>query len=106
MQQLHEEQEAEIKSVVSQMAVAMRDVPGLVKYVGIKKNIEQFKSLVILQEVIGYPTLRDHIENYGFMCEDEICVTLQKITIILHQLRQYGIYHGRLNVNNVHVSSL
>lgn len=52
------------------------------------------------------PTIRNYIENQGFFAEDEIANFALKILLILKTLHEKGTFHGRLTVNNIHLTSL
>lgn len=78
---------------------------GLAKYFGLHNGIEGFNWPILLQEYIIFPTLRDYIENYGLLGEEEICVVTQKLLLLLKKLRDKNMYHGWLSVNNVHISA-
>ena len=62
--------------------------------------------MVILQEYVGDPTIKDHLVNNGFFGEDDIGNTIHKILLLLKKLSDANLFHGRLTVNNIHLSNL
>lgn len=80
-------QEEVLVKTIQDMATNFPNIGGLARYTGVEKEETGDQvSYIILEEFIGTPTVREHLENYGFLGEDEISVLVQRILIILRKL--------------------
>jgi len=51
------------------------------------------------------PSIKEHIENYGFFQEHQIQIIVQQVFKGLVVLKKNGMFHGRINTNNIFFES-
>lgn len=76
---------------------------SLARYYDIDED-DATKDLVLLMEYIKLPNLRSFIESYGVMDVDHVKIITYNLLEIMKDLRKIDWYHGRLNINNIHIN--
>eukprot|EP00345_Euplotes_harpa_P008869 CAMPEP_0168351476 /NCGR_PEP_ID=MMETSP0213-20121227/21895_1 /TAXON_ID=151035 /ORGANISM="Euplotes harpa, Strain FSP1.4" /LENGTH=61 /DNA_ID=CAMNT_0008362337 /DNA_START=1 /DNA_END=182 /DNA_ORIENTATION=+ len=58
---------------------------------------------MLITEYTELETLRDFINQYGFLDETTAVKIIADIVISLRQLERVKSFHGRLKLNNIHI---
>lgn len=78
---------------------------GLARYYDIDED-NASSDIVLIMEYIRMMSLKTHIESYGLFEIDTVKSIIFNILVILKDLQSIDCYHGRLNINNIHVDEL
>lgn len=90
--------------MVEKIITKLPNVSGLAKYYDIDED-NATKDIVLLMEFIPTPTLRETLTNCGPFEVDPIRIITYNILHHLKDLLKIDCYHGRLNMNNIHVDN-
>lgn len=77
---------------------------GLAKYIDVDED-NTTNDIVLLMEYINVMNLRKHIEALGCLEIDKVKIVTYQILKALRDLKKVGYYHGRLNLNNIHIDN-
>lgn len=77
---------------------------GLVRYYDVDED-NATNDIVLLMEYINIMNLRKFIEVFGKLNSDNVRFIVYKILCLLKDLMKLSYYHGRLNINNIHIDS-
>jgi serine/threonine protein kinase len=77
---------------------------GLAKYIDVDED-NTTNDIVLLMEYINVMNLRKHIEAFGCLEIEKVKIVTYQILKALRDLKKVGYYHGRLNLNNIHIDN-
>ena len=89
---------------MEKISVKLPISPGLAKYYDVDED-NATGDIVLVMEFVPLMNAKKRIEAFGTIEVEEIRKVVYHILCVLKDLLKIDSYHGRLNLNNIHIDS-